>query len=99
MIGEKAMVKRKKVRSRSILLLIFGIVLTLPAGDAFSQMAVGKGKFLGNVWGTFGTPPLNFDLYWNQITPENASKWGSVEGTRNSYNSARLDEIYTYPVE
>ena len=94
------MVKRRKTRSRfELLLILVGVMLILPARNLFSQMAVGKGKFLGNVWGTFGTPPLQYDQYWNQITPENASKWGSVEGTRNSYNWARIDEIYTYAVE
>jgi endo-1,4-beta-xylanase len=76
--------------------MIVGVMLTLGVADSFSQMAVGKGKFLGNVWGSIGSPPLNYDLYWNQITPENASKWGSVEGTRNSYNWTRVDEIYNY---
>ena len=94
------MVRKQGTRSSfELLLIIVCVMLTLPSHDLFSQMAVGKGKFLGNVWGTFGTPPLQYDLYWNQITPENASKWGSVEGTRNGYNWARLDEIYTYAVE
>lgn len=94
------MVRTQGTRTRcNLLLIIVGALMALPARDLFSQMAVGKGKFLGNVWGTFGTPPLQYDLYWNQITPENASKWGSVEGTRNGYNWARLDEIYTYAVE
>jgi endo-1,4-beta-xylanase len=59
-------------------------------------MAAGKGKFLGNVWGSFGSPPLNYDIYWNQATPENDTKWGSVEGTRGSFNWTRADQIYTY---
>ncbi len=85
-------------RSMKALTLV-AVLSTLMAVDAFSQLAVGKGKFLGNIWGSFGTPPLNFDRYWNQITPENASKWGSVEGTRNSYNWNRVDEIFNYCLE
>jgi len=87
------------VRQRSaqtyLKLLIVTVMLMVSAGKLFSQMAVGKGKFLGNVWGGSGIP-LNYDQYWNQITPENASKWGSVEGTRNSYNWGRANEIYEY---
>jgi len=77
-------------------LILVGVLSTMITAEAFAQMAVGKGKYLGNVWGAFGSPPLNYDLYWNQITPENASKWSSVEGTRNSYNWARVDEILNY---
>jgi endo-1,4-beta-xylanase len=76
--------------------VIVGFVLVLWVCDSFAQISAGKGKFLGNVWGSIGSPPLNYDRYWNQITPENASKWVSVEGTRNSYNWTRLDEIYNY---
>jgi endo-1,4-beta-xylanase len=71
-------------------------MLTLGVADTFSQMAVGKGKFLGNMWGSGGSAPLHFDQYWNQITPENSSKWGSVEGTRNNYNWTPVDQIYNY---
>jgi GH35 family endo-1,4-beta-xylanase len=34
--------------------------------------------------------------YWNQITPENEGKWGSVEGTRDKYNWGALDKIYEF---
>jgi GH35 family endo-1,4-beta-xylanase len=34
--------------------------------------------------------------YWNQITPENEGKWGSVEGTRDQYNWSALDRIYQF---
>lgn len=43
----------------------------------FSQIATGKGKWLGNIINT--STPANFSTYWNQVTPENAGKWGSVE--------------------
>ncbi|MGB2870208.1 MAG: endo-1,4-beta-xylanase [Bacteroidota bacterium] len=79
--------------------MLVGIALMLGGSESPAQLAAGKGKFLGNVWGGFGTPPLNYDLYWNQITPENASKWVSVEGTRNSYNWTRVDEIYSYCID
>ena len=56
--------------------------------------ASGK-KFVGNIT-TGGAVRSDFTKYWNQITPENEGKWGSVEGTRNVYNWAPLDRIYAY---
>lgn len=38
----------------------------------------------------------NFDDYFNQVTPENAGKWGSVEKARNIYDWQTLDNIYNY---
>lgn len=55
-------------------------------------LADGMRKFLGNIWAP--TQLENFGNYWNQVTPENASKWGSVEGTRGEYNWGGLDASY-----
>jgi endo-1,4-beta-xylanase len=55
-------------------------------------IATGKPKFLGGVSSPTQLP--NFLAYWNQVTPENAGKWGSVEGTRNSMNWGQLDIAY-----
>ncbi|MCB2408900.1 endo-1,4-beta-xylanase [Hymenobacter sp. BT178] len=55
-------------------------------------MATGKPKFLG---GVYSTPQLpNFTAYWNQVVPENAGKWGSVEATRDVMNWTELDAAY-----
>ena len=38
-----------------------------------------------------------FDTYWDQVTPENAGKWGSVQATASSaFNWTALDAIYDY---
>jgi endo-1,4-beta-xylanase len=34
--------------------------------------------------------------YWNQFTPENEGKWGSVEATQGTFNWAPLDTEYNY---
>jgi GH35 family endo-1,4-beta-xylanase len=34
--------------------------------------------------------------YFDQLTPENAGKWGSVEATRDAMNWAPLDEAYQF---
>ena len=70
------------------------IALACLSGTATAQMAAGKSKFVGNVTG--GSVPSNFGTYWNQVTPENATKWGSVEGTRNSMNWSQVDAAYNY---
>lgn len=59
-----------------------------------AQLATGKAKFLGNI--VPNTVPASFNTYWNQLTPENSSKWGSVEGTRNTMNWTALDTAYNH---
>lgn len=56
-------------------------------------------KFVGNITTGNGvdTNGLVYSDYWNQITPENAGKWGSVQATADSApNYAALDAIYDY---
>ncbi|GGG49823.1 endo-1,4-beta-xylanase [Hymenobacter glacieicola] len=64
-------------------------VVFTPAGP---PLATGKPKFLG---GVYSQPQKTFfNAYFNQVTPENAGKWGSVEGTRNQMNWTELDSAY-----
>lgn len=55
-------------------------------------LAKGKSKFLG--CGMDGLQRYRFEEYWNQVTPGNAGKWGSVEGSRDNMNWGPLDEAY-----
>ena len=55
-------------------------------------------KFVGNI-DTRGQVRSDFSMYWDQFTPENAGKWGSVERTRDQMNWAALDAMHTYAVE
>jgi endo-1,4-beta-xylanase len=57
-----------------------------------TPLADGQEKFLGCEW-DYGQA-LNFESYWNQITPGNAGKWGSVEYTRDVMNWSVLDSTY-----
>jgi len=61
----------------------------VPTGPA---LATGKPKYLGSAYSTAQSP--YFTKYWNGVTPENGGKWGSVEGTRGTYNWADLDSAY-----
>ena len=68
-------------------------------GGQFVEPPVTPGKdhkfFVGNIT-TGGSVRSDFIQYWNQITPENEGKWGSVEGTRDRYNWGPVDRIYEY---
>jgi endo-1,4-beta-xylanase len=56
-------------------------------------------KFVGNITTYDQVDPngLTFSDYWDQITPENAGKWGSVENfVGGGRNWGTLDAIYAY---
>ncbi len=66
-------------------------VAEVPEEEMPDPIAAGQDKFLGSGY----TPAsFNFDWYWNQITPGNAGKWGSVEGTRDEMNWTVMDQTY-----
>lgn len=73
--------------------LALGASLLIPVA-ASAQIANGKPRFLGNVINS--SVPTGFATYWNQVTPENAGKWGSVEATRNSMSWGQLDTAYNF---
>jgi GH35 family endo-1,4-beta-xylanase len=54
--------------------------------------------FVGNIT-TNGNVRSDFIQYWDQITPENEGKWGTVEATRDVYNWSGLDRAYNYAME
>lgn len=69
----------------------------LIAQPVLSQpLAEGFDKFLGA--GTNSDLSRYFDDYWNQVTPGNDGKWGSVETSQDNYNWAGLDKIYDFAV-
>ncbi|MBL3658429.1 endo-1,4-beta-xylanase [Fulvivirga sediminis] len=53
--------------------------------NTYGQLAKNQSKFLGSTH-TQGETPLNFDHYWNQLTPANAGKWASCEQNRDDFN-------------
>lgn len=62
---------------------------------AFSAASFAAPQFVGNIT-TNGSVRSDFVQYWNQITPENEGKWGSVERSRDVYNWSGQDEAYNY---
>ena len=54
-----------------------------------------KAAFVGNIT-TNGSVRSDFVNYWDQLTPENEGKWGSVEKSRDVYSWNGLDAAYQY---
>ncbi len=67
-----------------------GCGTTFTAPEDQEPIAAGKEKFLGNVYAPHALP--DFEKYFNQVTPENSAKWGSVEPERDNFNWGPLDE-------
>jgi hypothetical protein len=58
-------------------------------------MADEKKKFLGNIYSP--GQKVGFENYWNQIVPDNAGKWGSVQSKDSNINFwdwSDLDSLY-----
>ena len=75
--------------SIKVFALVCSAICLFPA-SAGAQLSKNPNKFLGNITTRYqvdagGGVPSYYTL-WNQITPENESKWGSVEGTRGRFN-------------
>ncbi len=73
----------------TICVMLCRIALAQPLAD-------GRSVFLGNIINEGANIRSDFLELWNQVTPENAGKWGSVEPTRNQYNWKNLDLIYKF---
>ncbi len=77
---------------------LFALLITLaglsPTHLDAQTVAAGKDRFLGA--GTSSPVGRFFSRYWNQMTPGNAGKWGSVSFARGQYNWVNLDTIYNY---
>lgn len=81
--------------SHALMTLAVCAALVLPSGSPAQPLAKGKSKFLGS---SIAISRSDFASYWNQVTPENAGKWGSVEGSQGSFNWTPLDDIYNYAI-
>jgi endo-1,4-beta-xylanase len=74
--------------------LVALLVVVGAAGVSQAQLAAGHETFLGNIMTASFDP--DFHRYWNQITPENAGKWLSVEAQRGVMVWTVLDMIFAY---
>lgn len=81
-----------------VLLLLTFVFMQRERLTGMSTEQPRKTKFLGNIWGGSREPP-RFSEYWDQVTPENAGKWGSVERVRDEMRWRTLDAVYNYAKE
>ena len=65
---------------------------------ASAQLSSNPDKFLGNITTSYQVDYGNEKFYtlWNQITPENESKWASIQGERDKFNWTGCDNAYQY---
>lgn len=83
------------MRFSTIVLPVLALITAICAPlDANAQLADGHYKFLGNVYAT--SQMENWEQYWNQVTPENDGKWGSVEANRDRMTWDALDAMYAW---
>ena len=67
--------------------------------SADAQLSSNKDKFLGNITTSYQVDygKEKFYTLWNQITPENESKWDAIEGSgRGSFSFGGADNAYNY---
>ena len=86
--------KKRGMRIVSAILVAFSLLSTVSI-PADAAMATGKAKYVGNIW-YGGSEPSKFGEYWNQLTPENASKWQSCEPQQGQYNFSQAKAMYNY---
>ncbi len=77
--------------------LLLGTAL-FPSMDSYAQLSSNPDKFLGNITTSYNVDYGSEKFYtlWNQITPENESKWSSIEGTRGRFSWGGCDNAYNY---
>lgn len=86
---------------------IFSLALTclLSLSSVSAQMANGCSKFLGNITTSYNWQEYCdlqdcdgyvYSDYWNQVTCENATKWGSVNTSNGVFNWSNADRTYNY---
>ena len=83
------MMKNRKLFYLAILVALFWGYVAIGQNK---PIADGKSKFLGCAYSN--PQSVGFINLWNQVTPENGGKWGSVEGTRNVMKWTEMDASY-----
>ncbi|MCQ2203562.1 MAG: endo-1,4-beta-xylanase [Bacteroidales bacterium] len=78
--------------------ILFSALCLSVAGNVCAQLSSNPDKFLGNITtrGQVNGTGYEYSSLWNQITPENESKWQSVEWTRDVYTWDGCDNAYNY---
>ena len=75
--------------------MLLASLLAIGSTFSYAQLSKNPNKFLGNITTAYSIRS-DFSNYWNQLTPENETKWASIEGTRDVYNWSTVDKQYQY---
>ncbi|MGD0035904.1 MAG: endo-1,4-beta-xylanase [Bacteroidota bacterium] len=78
-------------------MFVIVFVITLFQQIFAQPLVTGRTKFLGCA--TSSAIWLGPDSCWNQITPNNDGKWGSLTFMRGVYDWRSLDTIYNYAIQ
>ena len=94
---KKAITQVKPRKHCTLSTILLGMSMMMASTTANAQLSSNPDKFLGNITTSYQVDFGKEKYYtlWNQITCENESKWGSVEGSRNSYNWG-CDNAFNY---
>ena len=80
--------------------LITACALFLTSAATFAQLSTNPDKFLGNITTSYNndvdTHGFIFSDYWNQITPENCTKWDAIEPSRGNFTFGNADKSANY---
>jgi endo-1,4-beta-xylanase len=90
---EKSSISRIMVHTVSF------IVVFVSSQTLFISTIYAAEKFFGTVWQNWSSQDQAFpelDGIFDQLTPENAGKWGSCERNRGNFNWPPLDAMYKY---
>ena len=89
----------KRLGNEKLSLLFFVLLSISMLNESKAQLAECKDKFLGNIMPSSWAGEVvrsDFSQYWNQVTAENAGKWGVAETSRDNYSWGDLDIMYQY---
>lgn len=89
----------KQLNMKKLIRTIPMVIACMLAIPTQAQLSSNPDKFLGNIttYGQVDYGNTPFYQLWNQITPENESKWHSIQGNnRNSFNWTGCDNAYNY---
>lgn len=77
---------------------LLALSIALCGMKSYAQLSSNPDKFLGNITTSYNVDFGNEKFYtlWNQITPENESKWSSIEGNNDGWNWGGCDNAYNY---
>jgi GH35 family endo-1,4-beta-xylanase len=84
----------KSISYISKILLCYSFLFLNSTSNIYAQLGKCKGKYFGNI--IQNSAGNKYNTYWNQVTSENGSKWGSVESSQGNYSWTTSDASYNW---